>query len=59
MGILFLLRNMQVCGYWYSVAYQYSKVIDFVKSFKEVYGIKGLVLILSYNIKQFTNLWHF
>ena len=38
MWVLFLLRNMQVCGYWYSAAYQYSKVIGFVKNFKEVYG---------------------
>ena len=38
MWVLFLLRNMQVCGYWYPAAYQYSKVIGFVKNFKEVYG---------------------
>ena len=48
MRVLFLLRNMQIYGYWYSVAYQYSKLIDFVKNFKEVKVIKGSVLILSY-----------
>ena len=38
MWVLFLLSNVQVCGYWYCAVSQCSKVIGFVKYLKEVYG---------------------
>ena len=37
--VLLLLRSVLVCEYWYCAANQYSKVIGFVKNFKEGYDL--------------------
>ena len=36
--VLFLCRNVLVCGYWNCTANQYSKITGFIKNFEEDYG---------------------
>ena len=43
MWVFLLLRNVQVCEFWYCAAYQCSKVIGFIKNFKRVYGYWGFI----------------